>query len=161
MAKEIAVRKQNGSSMTSLAEPFVSLRDAMNRLFEDSYIWPSRLIHRDLFGMFSPLPLDMYETADEIIVKAALPGVKPEETDIQVVGDQLVIQTHVREPKTENVTYWYRELVPGQYRRTIALPSQVKTDKVEATFENGLLTIRLPKVEEAKPKKIQIKNISK
>ncbi len=161
MAKEIIVRKQNGARTTSMVEPFVSLREAMNRLFEDSFIWPGRLIHRDLFGMFNELPVDMYETADEFVVKAALPGIKPEDANIQVIGDQLVIDTNVPEQEQKNVTFLYHELGPGQYHRAITLPSGVEADKVEATFANGLLTVRLPKVEEVKPRKIQIKSVSK
>lgn len=141
-------------------DPFetgLRLRDAMDRLFEDAFIWPSRFFRDTLTSAYGTLPIDMYETKDEIVVKAALPGVKSDNIDVQFNDGCLVIEVNIPEPKTENVTYHYRELGYGRIHREVTLPVPVKTDKAEAVLENGYLTLHLPKTEEVKPKKIQIK----
>ena len=135
----------------------LSLRDAMDRLFEDSFIWPRAFLDRNISGQSNLLPMDMYETADEIVVNMVLPGVKTEDVNIQFQDGRLIIDLNVPAPKLENVTYHYRELGYGQYHREISLPVDVNTDKVEAVLERGYLTLHLPKAEAIKPKKIQIK----
>ncbi len=141
-------------------EPFDSglrLREAMDRLFEDAFIWPSRFFRDTITSAYGTLPIDMYETNDEIIVNAVLPGVKSENVNVQFQDGRLVIDVNIPAPKTENVTYHYREIDYGQIHREVMLPAPVKTDKVEAILEDGYLTLHLPKTEEVKPKKIQIK----
>jgi HSP20 family protein len=141
-------------------EPFgntLSLRDAMDRLFEDSFIWPRAFLDRNISGQSNLLPMDMYETADEIVVNMVLPGVKTEDVNNQFQDGRLIIDLNVPAPQLENVTYHYRELGYGQYHREISLPVDVNTDKVEAVLERGYLTLHLPKAEAIKPKKIQIK----
>jgi HSP20 family protein len=141
-------------------EPFESalrLRDAMDRLFEESFFLPSRFFRDTMTSAYGTLPIDMYETADEIVVNAVLPGVKSENVNVQFQDGRLIIDVDLPAPKTENVTYHWREIGYGQFHREVTLPAPVKTDKVEAVLENGFLTLHLPKVEEVKPKKIQIK----
>ncbi len=142
-------------------DPFtgvVTLRDAMDRLFEESFISPRMFTSRDTTGNAqSALPLDMYETEDEIIVRALVPGIKNENLNIQFHDGRLVLDAQMPETKVENAVYHYRELWAGQYHREIALPVPVNTDKIEAVLENGVLTLRVPKAEEIKPKKIQVK----
>ncbi len=140
-------------------EPFnsaLSLRDAMDRLFEDSFVWP-RFIDRNVNGSYSVLPMDMYETPDEIVVNMVVPGVKVDDVNIQFQDGRLLIDVNIPAQKLENVTYHYRELGYGQYHREIGLPLPIDTDKVDAVLQNGYLTLHLPKAEEIKPKKIQIK----
>ncbi len=139
-------------------EPFremMSLRDAMDRLFEDSFVrpwhfWP---------GMGGgELPLDMYQTANDVVVKAALPGVKPEEVDISITGDTLTIRgEHKEEQEVKQEDYFYKEHRFGSFSRSVTIPVQVKSDKAEATFDNGILTLTLPKAEEIKPRQIKVK----
>ena len=148
-------RQQNGGNAV---EPYVSLRDAMNRLFEDSFISPRWFSDTSTFGAQG---LDVYETGDDIVVKAALPGIKPEDLNIQVQGDQLIIDAKMPEQKVENATYHYKGMFSGEYHRVLTLPVSIDTNKVDATCENGVVTIRLPKAEEVKPKKIQIKPTGK
>ena len=144
-------------------EPFrdlVSLQEAMNRLFEESFVqsrggWPASV------GMES-LAVDMYETDDAIIVKTAVPGVKPEDLDVSIVGDTLTIRGETKaegEIKKEN--YIRRERRYGSFCRSLALPLPVMVDEAEAEFENGILTLTLPKAEEVKPKAIKVKAKSK
>ena len=138
-------------------DPFgemVSLRDAMDRLFEESVVGvPMR--RREGTQM---LALDVYETEDDLKVEASLPGFKPDEVDISVVGNTLAIKAEAeREEKSEEGRYHYRERRYDSYRRTIPLPTDVDGGKSEATFEDGILKLTLPKVEEAKPKRIEVK----
>jgi len=92
------------------------------------------------------------------VVKAALPSVKPEEIDITITGDTLSIKGETKamgEVKRED--YLYREHRYGAFSRSIILPTNLKTDKAEANFENGVLTLTIPRSEEAKPKTIKVK----
>lgn len=141
-------------------EPFDSglrLREAMDRLFEDAFVWPSRFFRDTITSAYGTLPIDMYETNDEIIVNAILPGVKSENVNVQFQDGRLIIDVNIPAPKAEKATYHYREIGYGQVHREVMLPAPVKMDKVEAVLENGYLTLHLPKTEEVKPKKIQIK----
>lgn len=139
-------------------EPFselMSLRDAMDRLFEESFVRPSRLLGMPAAGT---VPVDMYQQDGNLVVKAPIPGVKPEDLDITVVGDTLTIKGETKEEKEvkeENVIR--RERRFGAFSRSVSLPSPVDTSKANATFENGVLTLTLPIAEEAKPKTIQVK----
>jgi len=138
-------------------EPFdlMSLRDAMDRLFEESFVRPGRLL-----GMGpNTVPLDMYQQDGNLVVKAAIPGVKPEDIDVSVVGDTLTIKGEMKEEKElkeENVIR--RERRFGSFSRVVSLPQPVDSNKATATFENGVLTLTLPVAEEAKPKAIKVKS---
>jgi HSP20 family protein len=93
-----------------------------------------------------------------VVIKISLPGAKPEEIDISIVGDVLTIKgEHREETETKKEDYFRKEINYGNFTRTIALPVAVKTDEAEATFENGIVTLTVPKSEEAKPKQIKIK----
>jgi len=139
-------------------EPFrevMRLRDAMDRLFEDSFVHPWRLSgDSDRWA----LPLDMYQTDNDVVVKATLPGFKPEEVDISITGDTLSIKAeHKEEQEVRDEDYFYRERRYGTFSRSVPIPVQVKSDKAEAVFEDGILTLTLPKAEEVKPKQIKVK----
>jgi len=128
----------------------------MDRLFEDSFVRPWRF-WPDQLGR-GELPIDMYQTANEVVVKAALPGLKPEEVDISISGDTLTIKgEHKEEQEVKQEDYFYKERRYGSFSRSVTIPVQVKSDKAEAVFENGVLTLTLPKAEEIKPKQIKIK----
>ena len=122
-------------------EPFrevTSLRQAMDRLFDESFVRPSRLRPELRVG---ELPIDMCQTKDELVVKAALPEVKPEEVDISITGDILTIKgEHKEEQETKEKDYLCKECRYSAFSRSVALPLQVKSDKAEAVFENGDLT---------------------
>jgi len=139
-------------------EPFremVSLRQAMDRLLEDSFVRPARLWPELRAG---ELPIDMYQTKDEVVLKAALPGVKPEEVDITITGDTLTIKgEHKEEKETKEEDYLYKEHRYGAFSRSVTIPIQVESDKAEAVFENGILTLTIPKSEQVKPKSIKVK----
>jgi HSP20 family protein len=129
----------------------------MDRLFEDSFIRPSRL-WPELGRGELPLDIDMYQTANDVVVKAALPGVRPEEVDISITGDTLTIKGERKEEQEiRDDDYFYRERRHGAFSRSVPIPVSIKSDKAEAVFENGVLTLTLPKAEEVKPKQIKVK----
>ena len=136
----------------------VSLRDAMDRLFEESFIWPRGGMMSSFDGQ---MPTDVYETDDDVVVKASIPGVNPEDIDINVVGDTLTIKAETRdESEVNEKNYVRRERRYGSVYRTIMLPSTVVADKADATFAHGVLTLTLPKAEEVKPKSIKVKALT-
>ena len=139
-------------------EPFrdlVTLREAMDRLLAESFVRPG--VAFPSVGIEGPA-VDMYQTQDDIVVKAAVPGVKPEDIDIAVTGDILTIKGELKEEeKVEEGNYLRQERRYGQFMRELALPTQVNADKAKAEFEHGVLTLRLPKAEEVKPKSIRVK----
>jgi HSP20 family protein len=140
-------------------QPFqelVSLREAMDRLFEDSFVRPS--LPAAFFGDSLGMAVDMYQDDKDVVVKASLPGVKPEEVDISITGDVLTIKgEHKEEEEVKEKDYFRKELRYGTFSRSLQLPVAVNSDKAEAVFENGLLTLTLPKAEEARPKQIKVK----
>ncbi len=139
------------------ARETVSLREAMDRLFEESFLRPGFLGGND--SAAGLMPLDMYETENDVVVKAAIPGVKPEDIEVTVTGDLLTIKGEFkseREERDEKRNYHRQERRFGNFSRQVALPTSVSADACQAEFENGVLTLKLPKAEEAKVKKVQI-----
>jgi HSP20 family protein len=138
-------------------EPFrdmVSLRDAMDRMFEEGFFRPPVPFAPWAEGSLS---VDMYETDDSVVVKTAIPGVKAEDIDVSITGDTLTIKAETKEEeevKREN--YLRRERRFGSYCRSVTLPGGLETDKADADYNDGILTLTLPKAEEIKPKSIKV-----
>ncbi|MBL8101763.1 MAG: Hsp20/alpha crystallin family protein [Anaerolineales bacterium] len=136
------------------ARDMMTLREAMDRLFDDAFTRPLSLAGNS----WSVPAVDMYQTDNEVVVKAALPGIKAEEVQINITGDVLTLKGEVKQQdEVKEKAYHIREQRWGAFERTLVLPSNVVADKAKADFENGILTITLPKAEEAKPKTISIK----
>ena len=134
------------------AREMMTLREAMDRLFDDAFTRPFSI--RD--GWSAPA-IDMYQTDDEIVVKAALPGIKPEDVQINITGEVLHIKAETKYEDEQKEKAWHmREQRWGAFERSVALPTDVVADKAKAEFENGVLVISLPKAEEVKPKTINI-----
>jgi HSP20 family protein len=140
-------------------QPFselMSLRQAMDKLFEDSFVRPSRALAA--FGEVAVPALDVYQTPNEVVVKATLPGLKPEEISIDITGETLTIKGETKaEQEIKKEDYLYQERRYGSFSRSVVLPSGLKPDKAEATMEDGVLTLTIPKAEEIKPKAIKVK----
>ena len=135
------------------AREMMTLREAMDRLFDDAFTRPLSL--RDAWSVPA---IDMYQTDDEIVVKAALPGIKPDEVQINVTGEVLTLKGEMKHEEDKKEKAWHiHEQRWGSFERSIVLPTDVVSDKTKAEFENGILTITLPKAEEVKPKVINIK----
>ena len=129
---------------------FQSMRDAMQRLVNDLN-WPTS----DNGEYIARLPLDAYTTENEIVVTAAIPGADPDLVEIMVEGDTLTIRGEIP-ARLENVDYIYSEVFHGTFSRRLSLNVPIDTDHIEATFENGLLHLVLPKAEEVRPKVIKV-----
>jgi HSP20 family protein len=136
----------------------VSLRQAMDRLFEDSFVRPGRwLATASGDAAAGALPLDVRMTGDELLVQAQLPGVKPEDVDVTVENGTLTIAGATSsEARSEEDNFLVREIRRGSVSRTISLPEGLEPDKATADFENGVLTLRIPRAERVKPRTIRI-----
>jgi HSP20 family protein len=137
----------------------LSLREAMDRLIEDSFVGFGTLAG----GTAAALPVDLTETDDEIVVKVAVPGVKPEDLNVSVTGDMLTIsaetrdESEAREERDERPGQrHYREWYYGRVERTLRLPVAVNSDAAQAECSNGVLTLRLPKAENVRPRAIKV-----
>lgn len=147
------------ANQMSTWEP-LTLRDAMDRLFDESFTLPAR----GRFGRWGreredrvyQLPVDAYTTEDAVVIEAAIPGVDPEKVDITIDGDVVTISAEVPAPPAEGRSYAITERFYGTLRRSLNLNVPVESGKAEASFENGVLTLHLPKSEEVKPKKITV-----
>lgn len=139
----------------------VSLREAMNNLLEESFVSRGRP------GEQSPstppgtagLALDIKELSDAFEVTASVPGVPPEDVEITVLGDRLRIQGERMDEtnSAEGGARWLiRERQFGAFERTVNLPTSIKSDAATAAFKDGVLTIRLPKADEARPRTIPV-----
>ncbi len=131
----------------------ITLREAMDRLFNDAFT-PSL---GGTGGWQSPAA-DLYQTDNEVVVKASLPGMKADDVQISITGDMLTLKGEFKqEDEKKEKAYHLREQRYGAFERSFTLPTSVVSDKAKAEFENGILTITLPKAEEVKPKMITVK----
>ena len=149
--------------MTTLVrwDPFremMQLQNAVDRIFESELASTLPLWRQSETAWM--LPLDVIETEDEFIVKASIPGISPDELDINLTDNVLTIMGEIKVEEAEDVRYHLRERRFGMFQRSISLPVPVNSDKVEAVYENGVLTLHIPKVEEVKTKHISIKKVS-
>lgn len=132
----------------------LTLRDAIDRLFEESIVRPGSWFA----ARFEGPAIDMYQTKDSVVVKAAIPGIKPDDIEVSITGDLLTIKGEFKEDdKVEKDQYFYQERRMGQFCRQFTLPTLVESDKASAEFEHGVLTLTLPKAEAVKPKSIKVK----
>jgi len=140
-------------------DPFgemLSLRQAMDRLLEESFVSPTGLRQAEGGPAASP-PVDIHETEDAVVVTAALPGVRPDDVEITITGQTLTIRGEVTpEEGVDHDRYLYRERRYGRFGRQFQIPIRVRGDGAEASFESGLLTLHIPKAEEVRPRQIRI-----
>jgi HSP20 family protein len=135
------------------------LQNRMNRLFDRTFqgaleeegdVWPTAEW---------TLPLDVIENEDEYVIKASIPGIDLDDLDIIYAGNTLTIKGETQaEREDEGVNYHLRERRFGRFMRSITLPNEVDSDHIEASYSNGVLSLHAPKVEQAKPKRIQVQS---
>jgi HSP20 family protein len=132
----------------------VSLRDAMERLFDDRFFRPMWIGS----GERQAAPaLDLYTTPEAVIAKVALSGVKPEDVDVTIGDDLVTISGAFKEEKeTSDAGYVHKELSQGKFSRSFSLTTAIKADAAKAEFKDGLLTLTLPKTEEVKPTHVKV-----
>ena len=131
------------------------LIDAMNHLFDESYLQPyDRPYVADAYA----LPLDVVAKDDEYVITAAVPGLKADDLSVEVLGETVTIRGEIKsEQQEEQDSYLLRERRYGKFSRTVNFPVELDGTKAEASVENGVLTLRVPKAETAKPKMIKVK----
>jgi HSP20 family protein len=111
-------------------------------------------------GEEGQLTIDVYQTDSDIVIKSTIAGVNPEDIDISITNDMVTIRgRRTKDEKIELENYYYQELYWGAFSRSVILPVEVNADKTKAAIKNGILTIRLPKSEKIKTKKIKINAI--
>jgi len=135
-------------------DPFrdiTSLRDEMNRLF-------SRTIGEgSSSGAAWTPPVDIFDTSEAIVLRAELPGLSPDDIDIEIDDNVLTLKGERRfEETVEDGRYYRLERAYGHFQRSVTLPQGVKADQITADFDQGVLTVRVPKAEEVKPRKIAV-----
>lgn len=134
---------------------FVSLREAMDRLFEDSVIKPTRWT--GLAAGQIAVPVDLWETNDAYHLRADLPGLAPEDIDINVTSESVAISGETKTPQDVAGDGWLRqERRAGRFQRAFTLPVQIDPDKVQATFTHGVLELVVPKADQVKPRSIKV-----
>jgi HSP20 family protein len=134
-------------------QEFVTLREAMDRLFNESMVRPNGTLGR------SSTPYDLYETEEGLTFRFAVPGLRPEDVDVTVNQGALSVKGTYPQPGEDQKGWiWHVRGLPqgGEFQHSFRLPTAVDADRAEATFEHGILTLHLPKAEAAKPKRIQI-----
>jgi HSP20 family protein len=139
-------------------DPFddlASLRESMDKLFEEFFT------HRPERGQLAPVvwqpAIEAYETEGDVVIRAELPGIDPNQVEITVTQDTLTIKGEAKtEQEDRRRNYYRRELRHGAFIRSIALPAGVYGDQAKASYRNGILEIRVPKSERAKPKTVKV-----
>ena len=147
--------------MVNTQQPFVSLRQAMDQLLNESVVGaPFRTLWSQGATALGAMPLDVYATADEVVVLAAVPGLRPEDLDVSVQQGTLLLSGRIADAaesaEATGATWFLRELPHGTFRRAVGLPFAVDADQAQASFEHGVLRIVLPKAEAAKPRTIPL-----
>lgn len=143
-------------SVADILPDLSQMQREMNRLF-DSFFRGGQLDDGS-FGPFWAPAVDIVEQDDAYIVEAELPGLTKDDVKISLEGNILTIRGEKKREQTKEGRNYHRtERSYGSFMRSFTLPTSVRSDKIEATYRNGILTINLPKVEEAKPKTIEVK----
>jgi HSP20 family protein len=138
------------------AHETVSLRDAMNFLFQESFVQPSGA-RPERGAETVTLALDVTEGENDFVVTASLPGIKPEDVQTTILGDTLTIRAESKANGEHKGQNWLlRERRTGSFQRSVTLGTPINADNASARFENGVLTLTLPKSEQARPKQIKL-----
>ena len=145
-------------TFTPVLRDFVTLRDAMDKLFEQSFVDPARLSgFAGLAGSAGSMPLEVYQTPEAVVVKALAPGITPDNLEVTFERGVLTLHGSMPAPKVNENWRWYlREIGYGEFTRAISLPIEVDAEHAQASFEHGVLTLTLPKAQAAKPRQIRI-----
>jgi HSP20 family protein len=143
---------------TSPFDDLFSLRRAVDRIFDDDFAQP-RLMLRTIGG--AEPSLDIVTTGDEIVIRASVPGWKPEDVEITLTGTTLTIAGEMKaEERREDESWILNEIRRASFSRTLELPEGLLGERATATHEHGVLTLRIPKAEEVKPRQIRITAVS-
>lgn len=144
------------NSYNQMVRDFVNMTDAMNRAASGrTYDYARNGGHNGEATRVARLPIDAYNTNEAFVLNAYVPGVNPEDVEITFEGEELTIRgTFQAQP--EEVNFIKRELYHGAFERKLNFNVPVNADAIEATYSNGVLSLRVPKAEEIKPKQIKV-----
>ena len=126
----------------------ISLRDAMDRLFEDSFIsrnWSTRGVAANL-----------YETPEGFILQVPMPGTNPEDVEITAQQDTLTLKWETKLSVPQDATVHWNGFQPGQFQQAFTLPTPINSERAEATYADGILTLNLPKAEHVKARTVKV-----
>ena len=149
------------NTVVPFTNEFASLRQAMDRLLDDAFVGgPFRTLWSRTGSAAQAMPLDVYATEDEVVILAAVPGLRPEDLEITAHQSTVTLSGKVVDvaeaEEAKNATWFLHELWSGEFRRSLTLPFEVDADRAQATFERGVVRIVMPKAEQAKPRRIAI-----
>lgn len=145
--------RRSWSPVTDFMPDVLSLRQAMDRLVEDSVVrWPAGATRAG--GTLVP-SVDAWEEGDTVVVELAMPGVAPDAFDVTIERDTLVVSGEVP-ARADDKTYLIKERARGRFERRFDLSVPLDVDKIEATYADGILRLVLPKAESVKPRKIEV-----
>jgi HSP20 family protein len=145
-------------SIWSPASELVSLRDAMDRLVSDSFISPRTLLNT--VGASLSVQANLYETSEGYIVQASLPGVDPEKVQITMQGEMVTLKGERTAPQFEQAQVIWNGIGYGPFEQSFSLPAAAEPEGAEATYEHGMLTLRLPKARHARAHTIKVTGAS-
>lgn len=138
-------------------QPTTRLPDLVSRLFNESFVMPSLFDSTAYGGTTRPsLPVNLYESNESYILQAALPGLDAENLEIQVTGREVAIKGQFQSQIPENVSPIWQGIPTGQFYESYTLPADLDSDKVEATYQHGILWLTLPKAEHMRPKQVKV-----
>lgn len=132
-------------------QEMVSLREAMDRLFEDSFISP-----RTLGWTGRGIGANLYETGDSFVLQIPAPGVKPEDIEVTTQQDTVTLKWETKIEIPENATTHWHGFQSSQFQQTLTLPAPINADRAEASSKDGILTLSLPKAEHAKARTLKV-----
>jgi HSP20 family protein len=158
--------KEREAKALAPRRPFMGLtrwETDMDRMMDEFFgrrmrsLWPDRWFGRETESEITAPSVDVYEEKDDIVVKAELPGMDKNDIEVNVSDSHLVLKGEKKkEEKIEEKDYYRCERSYGAFVRAVDLPTDVQTEKIKASFKNGILEVRLPKTEQAKSKQIKI-----
>ena len=140
----------------SRSHPINRWRNEMDRLFENGFEGFPKWKPEVRFAPAFP-PVNVWEDAENIYLEAELPGFKLDDLELQIMGDELTIKGERQEVREDDVPYHRKERTAGCFSRVFHMPVEVDADKAKATLSDGVLLITMPKTEQAKPRKVEVK----
>lgn len=152
--------RQNYGRPTSYPRVYSTLRNEVNRVFDDVFSDYVGARERRPSGRRFPA-LNIWEEEERLYAEAEVPGLSMDDLEIMVRGNELTIRGERRHEEQEGVTYHRRERGTGTFSGTVQLPVDIDVDEVEATLENGILLVTMPKAESVRPRKIEVKALDK
>jgi HSP20 family protein len=154
-----SLKRWNPRNEVELSDPFRPIDQLFDEMWRN---WPNRFFEGDTTRPFLRPAMDVVENEDNITVRVDLPGLSGDDVQVEMEDNVLTIRGEIGDTiEKEGERYHYRERYSGSFQRSLRLPNTIDANKVDASFDNGVLNIVLPKLPQAQPKKIDIKATNK